>query len=233
MLFAKLSDMLSRCAALAWPCKTQNRDEYPMNYEGIFIGLGNPGQQYEGTRHNIGFAVVDSLLALCEQHGRVESLAGSKFKCQLWRCSLPKSEGWWLIAKPQTFMNLSGECAQPLMAWHRITPDKAVVIHDELDIKPGCVRFKTGGGNAGHNGLKSITQMLGTPDFHRMRVGIGRPPFSGDVTPWVLGRPAPEDNAQYATVFPKVLEALQLYSTKGGPATTLFTAKIRPESPVS
>lgn len=199
-----------------------------MNYAGIFIGLGNPGQQYEGTRHNIGFAVIDSLLTLCEREGRAESLAGAKFKCQLWRCCLPKSSSWWLLAKPQTFMNLSGECVQPLLAWHRIQPDQAVVIHDELDIKPGFVRFKTGGGNAGHNGLKSISQLLGTPDFHRMRLGIGRPPYSGDVSPWVLGRPSPEDSTLLHDVLPKTLEALQIYAAQGAAATTLFASKIRP-----
>ncbi|MEG2173518.1 MAG: aminoacyl-tRNA hydrolase [Desulfovibrionaceae bacterium] len=200
-----------------------------MNYEGVFIGLGNPGQQYEGTRHNIGFTIVDKLLALCERDGRVESLTGTKFKCLLWRCTLPKDSGWWLVAKPQTFMNLSGECAQPLMAWHRLSPDQAVVIHDELDIKPGFLRFKTGGGNAGHNGLKSINQMLGTPDFHRLRVGIGRPPGAGDVTPWVLGRPAPEDSTLLSGVFPKALEALQVYAAQGSLATSQFSSKVRPE----
>lgn len=200
-----------------------------MNYEGAFIGLGNPGQQYEGTRHNIGFAVIDSLLALCEQHGRVENLAGTKFKCQMWRCTLPKGTGWWLAVKPQTFMNLSGECVQPLLAWHRIPPAQTLVIHDELDIKPGFLRFKTGGGNAGHNGLKSINQLLGTPDFHRLRVGIGRPPYAGDVSPWVLGRPAPEDALLLQAVLPKALEAIQLFTIKGGPATALFANKVRPD----
>lgn len=201
-----------------------------MNYEGVFIGLGNPGQQYEGTRHNIGFAVVDSLLTLCERQGRVENLAGTKFKCQMWRCTLPQGSGSWLVVKPQTFMNLSGECVQPLLAWHRIMPAQAFVIHDELDIKPGFLRFKTGGGNAGHNGLKSISQLLGTPDFHRLRVGIGRPPYTGDVSPWVLGRPSPEDALLLQGVLPKALEAIQLFVAKGGPATTLFAGKVRPES---
>ena len=77
---------------------------------------------------------------------------------------------------PQTFMNLSGQCVQPLLAWHKIRPDQLVVVHDELDIPAGELRFKKGGGNAGHNGLKSITQLLGTPDFYRLRIGIGRPP---------------------------------------------------------
>lgn len=201
-----------------------------MEYAGIILGLGNPGAQYAGTRHNMGFAVVDALLEASARHGRVENLSGGKFKCELWRCTLPESSAWWLVAKPQTFMNLSGECAQPLMAWHKITPDQAMVIHDELDIKPGFLRCKIGGGNAGHNGLKSLTQHLGTPDFHRLRVGIGRPPFAGDVTPWVLGRPAAEDMATYAELMPKALETLYIFSRKGGAAATLYASKIQPET---
>lgn len=200
-----------------------------MNYEGIFIGLGNPGNQYAATRHNMGFAVVDSLLAHCEQHGRVESLAGNKFKGELWRVILPKGTNWWLVVKPQTFMNLSGECVQPLMAWHRVLPEQAVAIHDELDIRPGHMRFKTGGGNAGHNGLKSLTQLLGTPDFHRLRLGIGRPPFAGDVSPWVLGRPSQEEALLLSAVLPKAVEALTLFAQKGATATTAFANKVRPE----
>lgn len=200
-----------------------------MNYEGIIIGLGNPGAQYAGTRHNMGFAFVDALLEYCNQHGRVENLNGAKFKGELWRCILPKGNNWWLVVKPQTFMNLSGECVQPLMAWHRVSPNQAVVIHDELDIKPGFMRFKTGGGNAGHNGLKSITQMLGTPDFHRLRLGIGRPPFAGDVSPWVLGRPTQDEAASLNAVLPKAIEALELFATKGATATTAFANKVRPE----
>lgn len=200
-----------------------------MNYEGIFIGLGNPGAQYVGTRHNMGFTVVDCLLEYCTQHGRVENLAGNKFKGELWRVILPKGTNWWLVVKPQTFMNLSGECVQPLMAWHRVLPEQAVAIHDELDIKPGHMRFKTGGGNAGHNGLKSLTQLLGTPDFHRLRLGIGRPPFAGDVSPWVLGRPPQEEATLLNAILPKAVEALLLFAQKGGTATTAFANKVRPD----
>ena len=93
-------------------------------------------------------------------------MSGDKFRCELWKAWLPGSPDQWLIAKPQTFMNLSGECVQPLAAWHRLLPENILVVHDELDIAPGRMKFKRrGGGNAGHNGLKSITQRLGTPGF--------------------------------------------------------------------
>ena len=110
-------------------------------------------------------------------------------------------------------MNLSGECVQPLAAWHRIEPDRILVIHDELDLPPGRMKLKKGGGNAGHNGLKSITERLGTPDFHRLRLGIGRSPHGGDDTiNWVLGRFSPEDQAAFERMLPAVLDVLGLFA---------------------
>ena len=140
-----------------------------MAVAGLIVGLGNPGKQYESTRHNMGFLFVDELL---REAKNVSSMSGDKFRCELWKAALPGSPDQWLIAKPQTFMNLSGECVQPLAAWHRLLPENILVVHDELDIAPGRMKFKKGGGNAGHNGLKSITQRLGTPDFYRLRLGI-------------------------------------------------------------
>lgn len=166
-----------------------------MEYSYVLVGLGNPGAQYDETRHNCGFMLVDALCRKAEREGRVQSMNGGKFSCDLLRLELPELRGPWLVAKPQTFMNLSGQCVQPLLAWHKISPDRLIVAHDELDIPAGHLRFKFGGGNAGHNGLKSITQLLGTPDFYRLRIGIGRPPHKGDVTNWVLGRPTGDDAA--------------------------------------
>ena len=106
--------------------------------------------------------------------------------CELLRVDLPELRGPWLVAKPQTFMNLSGQSVQPLLAWHKIPPNRLVVAHDELDIPAGHLRFKFGGGNAGHNGLKSITELLGTQNFYRLRIGIGRPRERFQVSDWVL-----------------------------------------------
>ena len=89
---------------------------------------------------------------------------------------------------PQTFMNLSGDSVQPLMSWYKLSPQKLLVIHDELDLAPGRIKLKSGGGIAGHNGLKSIVQRLGTQDFYRLRIGVGRPPDKDNVISWVLGR---------------------------------------------
>ncbi len=201
-----------------------------MDYNGIFVGLGNPGSQYEGTRHNQGFALIDFLLEDAERNGRVESLSGSKFRCELWRCTLGSYSGWWLAAKPQTFMNLSGQSVQPLLAWHKLPVSKLIVLHDELDIPPGQIRFKTGGGNAGHNGLKSITQHLGTPDFHRLRLGIGRPKNAegdrhGAVSDFVLTRPQKDEKKILDASFEKSLQTLELFYKEGTKAASTFALR--------
>jgi PTH1 family peptidyl-tRNA hydrolase len=172
-------------------------------FAGLIVGLGHPGPQYEGTRHNLGFLFVDALLAAAERDRRpAGALSGGKFRCLLWKAQLQDGRTW-LTAKPQTFMNASGECVQALAAWHRLAPDRIIVVHDEMDLPRGRMRFKIGGGNAGHNGLASITQCLGVPDFYRLRLGIGRPPYSGDAMNWVLGR----FSAQEQTLHPKILQA--------------------------
>ena len=122
-------------------------------------------------------------------------------------------------------MNLSGQCVQPLLAWHKLKPEQLVVAHDELDIPAGELRFKCGGGNAGHNGLKSITELLGTPDFYRLRLGIGRPPHKGDVTNWVLGRPDAEDAGKLRASLPMALDTLFAFADKGLEAAVRMARK--------
>lgn len=186
-----------------------------MEHTYLLAGLGNPGAHYDGTRHNCGFRLVDALCHKAAATGRVQHLHGNKFACELLRVDLPELRGPWLVAKPQTFMNLSGECVQPLLAWHKLSPDRLIVAHDELDIPAGHLRFKFGGGNAGHNGLKSISQLLGTPDFYRLRIGIGRPPHKGDVTNWVLGRPSGDDAAAIASGLDRALDVLFAFAAGG------------------
>lgn len=187
-----------------------------MDFSGVLVGLGNPGPSYDGTRHNCGFALVENLLrAVSREGGDVQEVSGSKFSCRLWRLRSPLLGGVWLAAMPQTYMNLSGQCVQPLLAWHKVSPDRLLVAHDELDIPPGELRFKLGGGNAGHNGLKSITQQLGTPDFYRLRIGIGRPPVRGDVSNWVLGRPAADDQTRINDALDRALKVVFAFADKG------------------
>lgn len=145
----------------------------------LFVGLGNPGAGYARHRHNVGFMAVDAIAAA---HGF--SPWRSKFQAQVaeGRLGLEKV----LLLKPQTYMNLSGDAVQAAMAFYKLGPEDVVVFHDELDLAPGRVRVKRGGGHAGHNGLRSIAGHIG-PDFMRVRLGIGHPGDKRLVTNYVLG----------------------------------------------
>ena len=188
-----------------------------MDFNGLLVGLGNPGSQYQGTRHNMGFMALEALLeGLPRLAGAsVEPLPGVKFQCRLWRCSLPGSKMPWLAAMPQTFMNLSGDSVQPLMAWYKLSPQKLLVIHDELDLEPGRIKLKSGGGIAGHNGLKSIVQRLGTQDFYRLRIGVGRPPDKDNVISWVLGRFPSAERALAEASLKEATEAVLCFAAQG------------------
>lgn len=143
------------------PKQTQDQAQQvqPADAEWLVVGLGNPGAQYAANRHNVGYMVLDEL-------GDVDGVA---------------------LLKPGTYMNTSGEAVAPLADRLGIPPERVIVIHDELDLPAGKVRVKLGGNENGHNGLKSITEHLGTRDYLRVRVGIGRPPQGTAVTDWVLG----------------------------------------------
>lgn len=185
-----------------------------MGMAGLVVGLGNPGAQYALTRHNLGFLAVDDLL---DHAQRVSSLGKNSFKAEAWQGWLRGSNDPWLFVKPQTFMNLSGECVQPLAAWYRIAPERILVIHDEVDLAPGRMKCKLGGGNAGHNGLKSITERLGTPDFWRLRVGVGRSPHPGDMVNWVLGRLTDEEQSLFKGLLPTLRAVVEAFAAGEGP----------------
>lgn len=148
------------------------------------IGLGNPGADYEATRHNAGAWLVE---ALARRAGG-ELRADRKF---LGLHARVQFEGRDLhLLNPTTFMNRSGGAVAGLCQFYKLAPDELLVVHDELDLPPGSARFKTGGGHGGHNGLRDIISALGnTRDFHRLRLGIGHPGDSRQVTNYVLGRP--------------------------------------------
>jgi PTH1 family peptidyl-tRNA hydrolase len=150
----------------------------------LIVGLGNPGNKYHHTRHNIGWDVFEEL-------SFARDLKWSeKFKGQYAVLNNGADKIYFL--KPQTFMNLSGESVQPMMAFFKIDIENLLVVHDEIDLPFGTIAFKKGGGLAGHNGLKSITEKLGSQEFKRLRVGIGRP-VHGDVSNWVLSGYTGED----------------------------------------
>ncbi len=201
-----------------------------MEYGGIIVGLGNPGPKYTATRHNLGFELIDYIISEADKIAPVENMSGAKFKCELWRCKIFDTSQWWLLAKPLTFMNLSGECVQPLLAWHKLLPSKLIVAHDELDIAVGALRFKTGGGNAGHNGLKSITEHLATPDFHRVRLGIGRPTLPNqDVASYVLTRPSPEETPLIIQSIENALKVLKTFHVSGSKDAAKIALSLKPQ----
>lgn len=180
----------------------------------IIVGLGNPGARYESTRHNAGFWVVDRLAALWGAPA-----FRSKFQGHLTQVDRPSRTGLVRVGllKPTTFMNLSGQSVQGAAAFFKATPRDIVVVHDELDLPLGRVALKVGGGSAGHNGLKSVTQCLGSPDYVRLRLGIGRPgpDFRGDIADFVLEGVPPLEKPVYESMLAKATEALGLLVDQG------------------
>lgn len=153
----------------------------------LIVGLGNPGREYEATRHNVGFDWVD---ALANEH-KFAFHSETKFHGLSARGVLHGQELW--LLKPQTFMNLSGRAVAALTQFYKIPPAEILVVHDELDLPPGVARLKMGGGHGGHNGLKDIIAQLGSKDFWRLRIGIGHPGDRAEVSHYVLNNPHREE----------------------------------------
>ena len=156
----------------------------------LFAGLGNPGPEYAQTRHNVGFWLVDAAARWVRLSFRREA----RFQGEVCRYSEDGREC--RLLKPLTYMNLSGDSVAALVRFYRIPTEQILVAHDDLDLPPGSVRLKRGGGDGGHNGLKDITAKLGSNDYYRFRIGIGHPGSRELVTPYVLGRPSPDDLRQ-------------------------------------
>lgn len=174
----------------------------------LIVGLGNPGPEYQQTRHNAGFWLVDNL---------ANSLPGcrlqreSRFQAMVARTSIGGQEVW--LLEPLTFMNLSGQSVAALARFYKINPDEVLVVHDELDLAPGVARMKKGGSAGGHNGLKSITASLGTQDYWRLRLGIGHPRVLGSqqqVADFVLHRPRKEEQVLIEESIDKSLRIIGL-----------------------
>jgi PTH1 family peptidyl-tRNA hydrolase len=171
----------------------------------LVVGLGNPGRQYEDNRHNVGAMAVDAIARA------VGASFKSKFSGEF------AMAGELAFLKPTTFMNLSGESVQPAAAFLKVPLDRLIVIHDELDVPFADVRIKLGGGHAGHNGLRSIIARLGSPEFARVRVGIGRPPpdFKGDVASYVLSNFSSEERKQLDDLVGRAADAARLIVEHG------------------
>ena len=170
----------------------------------LIVGLGNPGPEYEDTRHNAGFWLLDQLAQQWHSHWQDDR----KFFGHLIRSTRPSGEI--RLLKPQTYMNLSGQSVQAVASFYKIQPQEILVIHDELDLEPGRIKFKLGGGNGGHNGLKDIQARLGSPDFYRLRLGIGHPGDRNLVTSFVLGKPPAAERELIERAVAKSLAAMPL-----------------------
>ena len=173
----------------------------------MIVGLGNPGAEYEQTRHNAGFRFVDRLA----QAGAVSFRTERKFQARMARLALGGEDVW--LVKPDTFMNLSGQSVVAIALFYRLLPDQILVAHDELDLAAGDVRLKQGGGVAGHNGLKDIRARLSNADFWRMRIGIGHPRELGlrqDVADFVLHPPRREEDRAIDEAIERGLAVVEL-----------------------
>ncbi len=169
----------------------------------LFVGLGNPGSQYENTRHNIGFKVIDKLV----DDSSARDISKTSFQGKLYRS--PNS----LFLKPTTFMNLSGKSLQAVKHFYKVELDEVIVIHDDIDLPFGAVRFKKGGGHGGHNGLKSIDAHI-TKEYLRVRVGVGKPEHKSQVSDYVLHDFSDEEAKTLDKLIAHVVEACKLLVSK-------------------
>jgi peptidyl-tRNA hydrolase, PTH1 family len=168
----------------------------------LIVGLGNPGPEYEDTRHNAGFWWVDEAARQLKT-----SLQMDRAHFGLMARTQVNGQNLWLL-EPQTFMNLSGKSVGSLARFFKIAPEEILVVHDELDLPPGEAKLKRGGGHAGHNGLRDIHAQLGSPDYWRLRVGIGHPGHKNEVANWVLKKPSPDERIAIAQTLDRSLKAL-------------------------
>ncbi len=173
----------------------------------LVAGLGNPGREYERTRHNLGWLVLDEL---ARRHGGSwrSKFSGSFADVRLGELRLG-------LLKPETFMNESGRAVGEAARFYKVEPERLIVVHDDVDLEPGRLQARAGGGLAGHNGLRSLAQHLGSQEFERLRIGVGRP-GRGDprsVSDWVLSGLAPEDDVD--ALIAKAADAVETIAAEG------------------
>ena len=170
----------------------------------LLVGLGNPGPEYEHTRHNAGFWWIDAVAGKL----RASLVPERSYHGLVARINRGGSEPLWLL-EPMTFMNLSGKSVASLARFFKIAPAEILVAHDELDLQPGQARLKLGGSAAGHHGLKDIHAQIGTQDFWRLRLGIGHPGVKAEVPNYVLKKPSPEHRTGILQAIERSLESLE------------------------
>lgn len=173
----------------------------------LFVGLGNPGAEYEDTRHNAGFAYIDELA----KHLKVSMSVDKAYFGLVGRSNVPGGTIW--LLKPQTFMNRSGQSVGALARFFKIAPEEILVAHDELDIDAGAIMLKSGGGHAGHNGLRDIHAHVGSPNYWRLRLGIGHPGHKGEVAGYVLRKAPATERDLLSQSIDKALSATDAFIT--------------------
>lgn len=185
----------------------------------MIVGLGNPGKQYSQTRHNIGFMAGDLFARI---HG--SSFQKMEFKAETMNFQVGSEKV--LFVRPQTYMNLSGESVQPLAGFYKIPPQQIIVLHDEVDLPFGKLKIQQNRGHGGHNGVRSISQLLGTNDYVRVRMGVGRPPHPEmSAADWVLGRFSSDEVNQLDSFLEKSCRAAEAIIANGvAKASTEFNS---------
>jgi PTH1 family peptidyl-tRNA hydrolase len=191
----------------------------------LFVGLGNPGTEYEATRHNAGFWWVDALA----RELKLSLVADRSYHGLLARGNVNGQTVW--LLEPQTYMNLSGKSVASLARFFKIAPQDILVVHDELDVPPGQAKLKFGGGHGGHNGLRDIHAQLGTGDYWRLRLGIGHPGDKNEVADWVLKKPAPADREAIEGCVARTLKAAPDLLAGDMPKATLVVHTHKPPRP--
>lgn len=170
----------------------------------IIVGLGNPGRQYEGTRHNCGFEAVDRL---CDKHNC--QMKKIRFKSTTGECRINGAKC--LVMKPSTYMNLSGEAVVQAMNFYKVQPSQVIVIYDDISLDVGKMRIRMKGSDGGHNGMKNIIYLTGSDAFPRIKLGVGKKPHPDyDLKDWVLGRFSSSDSKIMSDVFDNAAEAVEL-----------------------
>lgn len=196
----------------------------------LFVGLGNPGPEYDATRHNAGFWWIDALA----REWKISMAMDKSYHGLVGRTTVHGSTVW--LLQPQTFMNLSGKSVAALARFFKVAPQEILVGHDELDIAPGQMKLKFGGSHAGHNGLRDIHAQLGSGDYWRLRLGVGHPGNKAEVVNWVLKKPSQDDRIAIEQSIDRSIKALPALLAGDMEKATLLvhTSKSpRPHTPVA
>jgi PTH1 family peptidyl-tRNA hydrolase len=191
----------------------------------LFVGLGNPGPEYEATRHNAGLLVGRR----AGPRPQAPPVHGPGYHGLVARGNVHGQTVW--LLEPQTFMNLSGKSVAALARFYKIQPDEILVAHDELDVVPGQAKLKFGGSHAGHNGLRDIHAQLGTGDYWRLRIGIGHPGVKAEVINWVLKKPAPDQREAIEACIDRTLQAVPALLAGEMDKATLIVHTHKPPRP--